>query len=144
MIIYSKVKPNYILHGVHKIDSLELQEDLRIDLVKETNLLQISAIRVREERRFQPHYHLEKSVHSRIKHAQESWVVIRGSVKAYFFDLDQSLVATAVLRAGDISFSLHGGHGYETLTSETLVYEFKTGPYLGASLDKSLIEFSWP
>ncbi len=105
--------------------------------------MQVAAIRAKEEVRFKPHYHLEKKTRSDILHSQESWVVIRGTVRAYFFDLDQSFITKVELSAGDISYSLFGGHGYEVTTPETLVYEFKTGPYVGADLDKSYIDFSW-
>ena len=68
--------------------------------------------------------------------AQESWVVIRGSVKVYYFDTDMNLLETHILKAGDASFTLEGGHNYEILEDDTLVYEYKTGPYEGQAKDK--------
>lgn len=63
-------------------------------------------------------------------------MVIRGSVKAHFFDTDMQLLETHILQAGDASFTLEGGHTYEILEDDTLVYEYKTGPYEGQEKDK--------
>jgi len=43
------------------------------------------------------------------------------------------------LRPGDASFTLYGGHTYEILEDDTIVYEYKTGPYEGQKLDKTFI-----
>ena len=72
--------------------------------------------------------------------AQESWVVIQGSVKVYFYDLDEQLLTTEILYRGDCSMTFEGGHNYEILEENTLVYEFKTGPYEG--IDKDKVSFS--
>ena len=68
--------------------------------------------------------------------AQESWAVIKGSVNVSFFDTDGTLLAKHILEPGDASFTLEGGHTYEILEVDTLVYEYKTGPYTGQENDK--------
>ena len=68
--------------------------------------------------------------------AQESWVVISGEVKCHFFDTDGKHLCDEVLLTGDASFTLEGGHTYTSLTDNTFVYEYKTGPYEGQKLDK--------
>lgn len=83
-----------------------------------------------------PHLHVERIEEERRSVAQESWVVIRGLVKAYLYDVDESLLSEQILSQGDASISLRGGHTYEALESHTMVYEFKTGPYYGELLDK--------
>jgi len=60
-------------------------------------------------------------------------------VMCSFFDLDDSLLSTPILNPGDASFTLAGGHTYKALDEETLVYEFKTGPYYGKQTDKRSI-----
>ena len=50
------------------------------------------------------------------------------------------LLATPILKQGDASFTLYGGHTYEILENDTLVYEYKTGPYEGQRLDKEMIK----
>ena len=71
--------------------------------------------------------------------AQESWVVIQGSVICIFYDIDDSVLTTEILNVGDASFTLEGGHNYEILEDNTLVYEYKTGPYEGQEFDKIFI-----
>ena len=71
--------------------------------------------------------------------AQESWVVIKGSVKAILYDLDDTIIAEELLEPGDISITLRGGHNYYCMTDDTLVYEYKTGPYYGQEKDKQFI-----
>jgi mannose-6-phosphate isomerase-like protein (cupin superfamily) len=71
--------------------------------------------------------------------AQESWVVLSGRVRATFYDTDDSVLESVELSAGDASVTLAGGHGYEIL-EESRILEFKTGPYLGQTLDKVFID----
>ena len=47
--------------------------------------------------------------------------------------------AEPILKPGDASFTLEGGHNYLILEDNTLVYEYKTGPYEGQALDKTFI-----
>ena len=41
---------------------------------------------------FKPHKHIEKVRTYEKQIAQESWVVIRGSVKCIFYDLDDNII----------------------------------------------------
>lgn len=66
-------------------------------------------------------------------------MIVQGSVKATFYDLDDSVLTEAVLNPGDASFTLEGGHNYFILEDETLVYEYKTGPYEGQDFDKTFL-----
>ena len=65
--------------------------------------------------------------------------MIKGRVKFYFYDLDDKLLDTIILEQGDASFTLEGGHNYEILEDDTIVYEYKTGPYEGQQKDKVFI-----
>ena len=67
--------------------------------------------------------------------AQESWVVISGKVKVTYYDLDLSIVDEDILSPGDVSITLEGGHNYLFL-EDSVVYEYKTGPYTGIENDK--------
>jgi hypothetical protein len=53
-----------------------------------------------------------------------------------FYDTDGSLLQTSVLNPGDASMTFQGGHNYLILKDDTVVYEYKTGPYQGQALDK--------
>jgi cupin fold WbuC family metalloprotein len=87
---------------------------------------------------FRPHYHIWKE-RTRNVIAQESWVVLHGSVKATFYDIDNQIIDEIVLETGDASFTLEGGHNYTILEDDTMVYEYKTGPYEGQLFDKEFI-----
>jgi cupin fold WbuC family metalloprotein len=87
---------------------------------------------------FKPHKHIWKG-RNRNEIAQESWIVIQGSVECIFYDVDDKILTTEVLYVGDASFTLEGGHNYVILEDNTLVYEYKTGPYEGQEFDKIFI-----
>mgnify|MGYP003674506665 FL=1 len=133
--IYSKVEPNKLLHMVNRM--YEFQG--RKEVIPESNFLQCATLRMEKGKTFPPHKHIKKDRRHRQQIAQESWVVIRGSVKCILYDLDDTILATPTLKQGDASFTLYGGHTYEILEDDTLVYEFKTGPYEGQILDKEFI-----
>ena len=61
------------------------------------------------------------------------------SADAEHNDIDDNIIAEPILKEGDASFTLYGGHTYEILEDNTLVYEYKTGPYEGQKLDKVFI-----
>jgi len=133
--IYSKVEPGKILHTIVR------KEDLtpgRKEVVSEDNFIQCAILNMEEGKTFKPHRHIWKE-RTRNVIAQESWIVVQGSVKCTFYDLDDTIIATPILYPGDASFTLEGGHTYQILEDNTLVYEYKTGPYEGQALDKTFI-----
>ncbi len=133
--IYSKVEPTKLLHIVNRIH--EFQD--RKEVIPENNFLQCATLRMENGKTFPPHKHITKDRHYPKQIAQESWVVIKGKVKCKFYDIDNTLIAEPILEPGDASFTLYGGHTYEILEDNTLVYEYKTGPYEGQKLDKKFI-----
>jgi hypothetical protein len=139
MKIYSNIDPTLLLHGVYSKAELSTQPESRVDFSSEVNGLQISSIRSTHTKSFKPHFHLNKSIKEHISKAEEAWVVIKGSVLVNYFDTDNSMLKEVVLNPGDVSYTFDGGHGYKILENETLIYEFKSGPYLGPELDKKYI-----
>lgn len=133
--IYSIVEPGKILHTIVR------KEDLtpgRKEVVSEDNFIQCAVLNMEQGKTFKPHRHIWKE-RTRNVIAQESWIVVQGSVKCIFYDLDDTIIATPILYPGDASFTLEGGHTYQILEDNTLVYEYKTGPYEGQALDKTFI-----
>ena len=126
-----------VLHIVYQ--SEEFTQD-RTELVAPDNFIQCAYLRMNEGKTFRPHKHIWKEPSFDTMIAQESWVVIKGSVKVYFYDTNMELLETHILKAGDASFTLEGGHTYEILEDDTLVYEYKTGPYEGQARDKEFLE----
>ena len=132
---YSKINPDKLLHIVVR------KEDLipgRVEVVPENNFIQCALLNMEKNKTFKPHKHIWKE-RTRNVIAQESWIVVQGKVKCTFYDLDNEILVEPILGPGDASFTLEGGHTYTILEDDTLVYEYKTGPYEGQKLDKLFI-----
>lgn len=134
--VYSKADPGVLLHVIVRRSDIKPG---RQDLIPEQNFIQCSILNMEEGKTFRPHKHIWKRRESKII-AQESWIVVKGKVKCILYDLDDTIIAEPILEAGDASFTLEGGHNYEILENDTLVYEYKTGPYEGQSLDKAFLD----
>lgn len=134
--IYSKVDPEKLLHMIVRKDDFKPG---RKDVVEENQFIQCSILQMENGKTFKPHKHIWKE-RTRNVIAQESWIVVQGSVKCIFYDTDDTLIAEPILYPGDASFTLEGGHNYEILEDDTLVYEYKTGPYEGQLMDKVFLE----
>ena len=134
--IYSKVDPNILCHMV--LRKKEIVEE-RTDIISAENFLQLSTLNMPNGKTFRPHKHIWKSGEEKVI-AQESWVVIQGKVKVFFFDTDGKSLQEEFLYPGDSSITLQGGHTYLSMEDETKVYEFKTGPYKGQKLDKVFLD----
>jgi len=134
--IYSKVQPDKLLHMVVRKEEIKSG---RMDIVPEENFIQCSMLNMEKGKTFKPHKHIWKE-RTRNVIAQESWVVIQGSVKCIFYDLDDTIIAEPILYPGDSSYTLEGGHNYLIMEDDTLVYEYKTGPYEGQAMDKTFLQ----
>lgn len=132
--IYSKIEKDKLLHIILRKEDVSSE---RVNVVEDEEYLQLAAMRLQEGKTFKPHKHVYCEKTTTI--AQESWVVIEGKVKAILYDIDDNIVSEEILNVGDCSITLYGGHTYEILEDNTLVYEYKTGPYLGIEMDKEMI-----
>lgn len=133
--IYSKVKPDMLLHIINRLSEIKG----RTEIVPENNFIQCATLKMEKGKTFPPHKHITKERHYQEQIAQESWVVIKGKVQCIFYDIDDNIIATPILEEGDASYTLYGGHTYKILEENTVVYEYKTGPYEGQKLDKTFI-----
>ncbi len=132
--IYSKVNPEILLHIIDRAEDINSS---RKNIVEDDEFLQLATMNLNKGHTFKPHKHI---IHEKTTNiAQESWVVIQGSVKCILYDLDDTIIAEPVLFPGDCSITLRGGHNYEIMENNTKVREYKTGPYLGQELDKTFI-----
>lgn len=133
--IYSKYDSEKLLHIIVR------KEDLnpgRTEVVPENHFIQCALLNMEKGKTFKPHRHIFKE-RTRNVIAQESWIVVQGSVRCTFYDVNNEIIAEPILYSGDASFTLEGGHTYTILEDDTLVYEYKTGPYEGQELDKVFI-----
>jgi hypothetical protein len=133
--IYSKINETKLLHIIVRKNEITPGRE---DIISEDNFIQCSKLNLTKGTTFKPHKHIWKERTMNVI-AQESWVVVQGSVKCIFYDIDDSILTTKILYFGDASFTLEGGHNYEILEDNTLVYEYKTGPYEGQEFDKTFI-----
>lgn len=134
--IYSLVEEGKLLHIINRMENITGRQEM----VPTDNFIQCATLKMEKGKIFPPHKHITKERHYTHQIAQESWVVIKGSVKCIFYDIDDTIIATPTLYVGDASFTLYGGHTYEILEDDTIVYEYKTGPYEGQALDKTFIK----
>jgi hypothetical protein len=126
-------------HVICLLSDLSNSEHARVNLCPDNAMLQLGLIRS-GPRSYAAHHHLDRNFQNLTMRAQESWVVVRGSVEVTLYDENHNVQAIRVLNAGDVTLTLFGGHGYKILSDDTLVYEFKSGPYEGPEVDKRLIE----
>jgi cupin fold WbuC family metalloprotein len=125
-----------LLHFVKRKSDIKNERE---NLVSDSEFIQCSSMNLPKGKTFKPHKHFHRKVTNENYIPQESWIVIEGSVKCFFYDIDDKLIETIVLYSGDASFTLEGGHTYEILEDNTIVYEYKTGPYFGIEFDKIMI-----
>lgn len=134
--------PEYIkstdgaLHIVHRGNSSKYG---RTDLVDESEFLQVSMLKHNTGKSFSPHIHIEKQTDNLFQITQECWIVIKGSVLVNYYDTQGCFITSRSIFAGDCSITIAGGHSYEILDENTVVYECKTGPYYGVEKDKVFI-----
>ena len=133
--IWSKKDPDVLLHIVNRLSDISHQ---RKDIVPDKEYLQVGVFKMDEGKTFRPHQHIPLQRQTDI--TQESWLVFRGRVKAQLYDTDKTLLEEVVLEPGDCSITLRGGHNYVSLDDDTVVYEYKTGPYMGQAKDKVFID----
>jgi hypothetical protein len=132
--IYSKIKPDTLLHIVYRFGEI----NGRTNIAPDEEFLQLASMKLQKGQTFEAHKHIIVEKTTNI--AQESWLVIKGSVKCIFYDLDDSIISEPILLPGDCSLTFRGGHNYLSLEDNTIVYEYKTGPYLGQKFDKEFLQ----
>jgi hypothetical protein len=136
MRIYSKISPDTLLHIIYTLDEMAGE---RNEIVPPNEFIQCAALDMERGRTFRPHKHIHRPVMHEAYIPQESWVVISGVVQVTYYDLDDTVLVTKFLYPGDVSITLQGGHNY-LIHKRGVVYEFKSGPYLGQQLDKTFID----
>lgn len=133
--IFSKIKPTTLLHII--VTREDFITKGRKDIVSPGEFLQCALLTMPAGKTFLPHRHIWKEAPKNFI-VQESWIVIKGKVKCTLYDLDNSVLKEVMLKAGELSLTIQGGHNYEIM-QDAEVIEFKNGPYYGQKLDKVLI-----
>tara|TARA_B100000989_G_scaffold293496_1_gene270996 strand:+ start:55 stop:468 length:414 start_codon:yes stop_codon:yes gene_type:complete len=128
---FSKIKKRKLLHVVFRPN----KKNQRINVTENREFLQFSCLNLNKKDKFLPHKHFWKKNKKKKKIVQESWLLVKGSAKVVFYDLNDKVLARKTLKPGDISITFEGGHKLEILKNNTIIYEHKTGPYEGRKKD---------
>ena len=132
--IYSKVNKDILLLTLIRKDNITND---RIDLSPEEETLQVAVKSLKKGTSFKPHKH--NKIRRVTDVTQESWVFLSGRVKAQFYDIDDKIILETEMFAGDCVVVLKAGHSFKVLEDNTIIYEFKNGPYYGVEADKTFI-----
>ena len=132
--IYSNIDPSkLILTEIRRTDLA----DYRVDLSPAEEFLQVSGRKISKDIKVGAHKHLPIDRNTDI--TQEAWIVLSGSIRGVFYDLNSEILYETILKYGDCVVLYRGGHSLEVLEDNTLFYEIKTGPYFGLEADKENI-----
>ncbi len=123
-LIFTMVKKSEIVHG-------------RKNLTPDCEFIQVGVKRNHAGDFFKPHRHLPCRKVATM--TQEAWVILNGRAMGTFYDLDGQFLSNVELSDGDCVVIYNGGHSLEILEDDTILYEFKNGPYFGASKDKQFL-----
>ncbi len=129
--IYSKLEPEKLLHVICRREEINSRRE---EFASPEEVIQAATIMLKKDEEVPAHTHLENIRTTNV--TQEFVCVIEGELRADFYDTDNSLITTAVLKEGDCFVSYGGGHGIKSLKENTKLYEIKNGPYLGKEKDK--------
>lgn len=132
---YSNIDPTKLLYGIVRLADIG---DSRLDISPDEEYLQLNARKLGEGTTVAAHRHIPIQRTTEI--TQEAWIVYSGTIQGSFYDLDNSHIEDVVLHAGDCAILFRGGHKLEILEKDSIMYELKTGPYYGKTLDKEPIK----
>jgi len=132
--IFSKINTNIILFSLLKFNEIK---NKRTDISPNNEYLQVSGRHLQKNFCVSPHKH--NKLERKTDLTQEAWIILKGKVKAKFYDLDDKFIIEEYLSSGDCIVIFRGGHSLEVLEDDTIFFEFKNGPYFGVESDKVLI-----
>ena len=133
--IHSAVDPELLLLVINRREDISIN---RTDLSPGDQYLQCATKQLSKGTTFAPHKHNELVRTTDI--TQEAWVFLKGRVLARFWDVDDTMIYETELGEGDAAIVFRGGHSFVVLEEDTILYEFKTGPYFGVEKDKTYIQ----
>jgi len=134
-LIYSKVKKDLLLLAINKRNEISKK---RTDICPEDQYLQICTKIMPKGMTFKPHKH--NKLKRETDYTCESWLILEGSVQATFWDVDDNKIFDIILESGDCAVVFRAGHSFKVLEENTVLYEFKSGPYYGVEKDKSFLD----
>lgn len=128
--VYSKAKAGQLLACT--ANALECTAG-RVDVTPPEQYLQACVLPLGGEGKVRAHIHAPREVVPAPGEmmTQEGWIVLRGRIRVRLYDVDKVFLQELELAAGQLIVTFHGGHSMASAAQDTLVVEFKNGPYLG-------------
>ena len=106
----------------------------RTNLTEPDQIIQASLIKMTEFQSVSRHEHLPIERHT--TGTAEGWLVLNGSFEAEIFDIDQTSLGKYLLRKFDMILMFNGGHSLNATKKNSIMFEFKNGPFKGSDSDK--------
>ena len=135
--IYSKINKKNLVANILRFKEIKKK---RINLSPEKEFLQMSAQSLKSNTTVRAHMH--KKIIRKTNITQEVWIIFKGKVMAYIFDLNQKIIKKTILKKGDCLILFRGGHGFKNLNKNSMLYEIKSGPYFGKEKDSREISYA--
>jgi cupin fold WbuC family metalloprotein len=126
---FSATRPLEIIHTI--ADANCFNSD-RLNITSSDRLVQASLINLKQDIEVGPHRHLERTYDKVLANCiQECWLIYKGSVLLRLYDELNVQIHEETLGSGMIIVSYSGSHYLRCLESDTVLLEFKRGPYIG-------------
>ena len=91
--------------------------------------------------------HVHNITDKTVDRVHEAIFVLQGELQVDFYTLFGKPIVSKVLYPLDICYSMDCGHGYQVLTEDTRVIEFKNGPFMGDEYydkERTILDFPDP
>ena len=124
------------MHIIYTRDaSLQISEKTAYAPITDPNyFLQAMSIDLPSETEVKAHKHNPQERDT--THTHEATFIFKGKVALSIYDTDNTFVEKVILKEGDCSIIINGGHSFKTL-EPTSLFEFKNGPYFGPEKDRT-------
>ena len=106
----------------------------RTNLIEPDQIIQASLIRMNRFQSVSRHEHLP--IERYTTGTGEGWLVLNGSFEAEIFDIDQTSLGKYLLKKFDMILMFNGGHSLHATKKNSVIFEFKNGPFKGSDSDK--------
>ncbi len=106
----------------------------RANITESNQIMQVSLIQMSKSQLVPRHKHLP--IERCTVGTGEGWLVLEGCFEAEIFDIDQVCVGKYLLKKLDILIMFNGGHSLNTIEENSIMCEFKNGPFQGSDSDK--------
>ena len=106
----------------------------RTNLTEPDQIIQASLIKMDRFQSVLRHEHLP--IERYTVGTGEGWLILNGSFEAEIFDIDQTSLGKFLLKKFDIILMFSGGHSLHAVKKNSVIFEFKNGPFKGSDSDK--------